>query len=163
MNETVFNSEKGTLTVKRLFDAPLNLVWRAWTEPELLDQWWAPKPWKSETKSMDFKVGGFRLYAMISPEGEKHWGRTDYKSIDKLQNFKGADAFCDEYGVINSSLPVANFTNSFIEIKRQTEVIVTTVYESEDELKKVIEMGMKEGLSMAYQNLDKVLFALIKR
>ena len=46
------------ITVTRHFNAPLDQVWKAWTESELLDQWWAPKPFKAETKFMDFKVGG---------------------------------------------------------------------------------------------------------
>ena len=56
------------VTVIRHFDAPVDHVWRAWTEVDLLDQWWAPKPWKAETKTMDFRSGGSWLYAMIGPE-----------------------------------------------------------------------------------------------
>ena len=62
-----------TVYVTREFDAELSLVWDAFTKQELLDQWWAPKPWASKTKSMNFKVGGRRFYAMVSPEGEEHW------------------------------------------------------------------------------------------
>lgn len=82
MNNTIFTANENILKVERTFNAPIELVWRAWTEAELLDQWWAPKPWKSETSHMDFSEGGYRLYAMVGPEGEKHLGRTDYRSID---------------------------------------------------------------------------------
>ena len=70
-NFTVDKAEKKVM-IKREFAAPKKHVCAACTEPELLDQWWAPKPWKSETKSMDFSEGGRRLYAMVGPEGEEH-------------------------------------------------------------------------------------------
>ena len=59
-----------TVNITREFDADLSLVWDAFTKAELLDQWVAPKPWTSKTKSMDFKVGGKRVYAMVSPDGK---------------------------------------------------------------------------------------------
>ena len=66
-----FTLDKATKTViiNREFDAELSLVWDAFTKPEILDQWVAPKPWMSKTKYMDFRVGGRRFYAMVSPEG----------------------------------------------------------------------------------------------
>ena len=70
MNFTV-DKENKTVNVKREFNASLANVWSAWTEAEILDQWWAPSPWKSKTKSMEFKEGGQRLYAMVGPQGGK--------------------------------------------------------------------------------------------
>lgn len=64
----VINKEKNTVNVMRDFNAELNLVWEAWTNPEILDQWWEPKPYKTQTKSMDFREGGMWLYAMVSPK-----------------------------------------------------------------------------------------------
>ena len=85
--------ENSTIKVKREFAAPLEKVWAAWTQSELLDQWWAPKPWKARTKSMNFSVGGFWLYAMVGPDGTEHWARADYKAIASLKSFKGEDFF----------------------------------------------------------------------
>jgi uncharacterized protein YndB with AHSA1/START domain len=161
MNATTFVVDGNKLIVKRIFNAPNALVWKAWTEAELLDQWWAPQPWKSETMHMEFKEGGHRLYAMVGPEGERHLGRTDYSTILELQSFAGKDAFCDAEGNINPAMPVASFTNKFLDKNEQTEVIMSTIYPTEADLKTVIDMGMKEGLSMAYENLDSVLSALL--
>ncbi len=158
MNETNFETKGSQLIVTRTFMAPLALVWRAWTEPELLDQWWAPKPWKSQTSHMEFKMGGYRLYAMVGPQGEKHVGRTDYLSIIVNHSFSGKDSFCDAAGNVNPELPVAKFSNQFTGEGDQTVVRVVTQYGSEEELQQVIKMGMKEGLSMAYENLDQLLF-----
>ena len=80
--------EEKTILVSRTFTAPLEKVWRAYTESELLEQWWAPKPWKAETKSMHFSVGGYWLYAMVGPENEKHWGRMDYTAITPHLSFE---------------------------------------------------------------------------
>ena len=157
MNETIFKVEGNVLTMTRTFDANRDLVWRAWTEAELLDQWWAPKPWKSQTKSMEFNEKGFRLYAMVGPEGEMHWGRTNYGTITQLNSFSGEDVFCDENGTVNTQLPVAKFKNVFTGDSNQTMVVITTEYASEQHLKQVLEMGMKEGFTMALQNLDEVL------
>src|SRR5689334_24526223 len=78
-----FTVDKATKTVyiTREFDADLSLVWDAFTKAELLDQWVAPKPFVSKTKFMDFKVGGRRFYAMVSPEGHERWAVQKYISI----------------------------------------------------------------------------------
>ena len=73
--------DQRTLTIARRFNAPRARVWRAYTEPALLDQWWAPKPWQAETQRMDFRVGGQWLYAMKGPEGEVHYGRVPAYSV----------------------------------------------------------------------------------
>lgn len=157
MKNTLFETEGSTLTVTRTFDAHADLVWRAWTEAALLDQWWAPSPWKSKTKEMAFKEGGIRLYAMCGPNGEEHWGLTTYKTINKPSGFSGEDAFCDSSGIIMEQFPVARFRNIFQENPNSTTVTIVTQYASEDHLKQVIQMGMKEGLSMAFENLDELL------
>ena len=72
------------IIVHRSFNAPLNFVWHAWTEKEILDKWWAPKPWRTETKTINLTIGGIWLYAMISPEGEKHWSKADFKGCHSI-------------------------------------------------------------------------------
>ena len=163
MNETEFTSRGSQLTVIRTFNASLDLVWSTWTEAELLDRWWAPKPWKSVTKSMDFKEGGQRLYAMVGPNGEEHWCITTYNTISKHEHFTGEDAFGGKDGKINTELPVGIFKNQFADEGGETVVTVITEYESEVHLNQVIQMGMKEGLSMAFQNLDEVLKSLVEK
>ena len=66
------------LIVVREFDAPPEEVWKAWTEKELLDIWWAPKPWRAQTKTMDFREGGAWLYSMVGPDGTESYCRVDY-------------------------------------------------------------------------------------
>lgn len=94
-----------TVFVNREFAADLSLVWDAFTKQEILDQWWAPKPWASRTKSMDFKKGGRRFYAMVSPEGQEHWSIQDFTSVSPTTNFKFVDAFADKDQNINPEFP----------------------------------------------------------
>jgi len=76
-----------TVFVNKEFEVDVSLVWDAFTKQEILDQWWAPKPWISRTKFMDFNVGGRRFYAMISPEGQEHWSIQEFTSISPTTNF----------------------------------------------------------------------------
>ena len=145
------------ITVIREFDAPLEQVWKAWTQSELLDQWWAPKPWKAKTKSMDFREGGVWLYAMVGPNGEQSWCRADFKKIVAHKSFSADDAFCDENGNIIPEPPGMHWENKFIKINEGTRVEVVITFATEADLHKIIEMGFQEGFTAAHSNLDELL------
>src|SRR4029077_2065848 len=97
--------------ITKEFAAELSLVWDAYTKPELLDQWWAPKPLTSRTKVMDFREGGRRFYAMVTPEGVERWSVQKYTSITPKTNFKLFNAFADENE--NLELPGSDWDLSF--------------------------------------------------
>jgi PhnB protein len=160
--EFIVNKENNTINVKRTFAANLDLVWEAWTNPEILDQWWAPKPYRTETIKMDFKIGGRWFYAMISPEGEKHFCIADYKDIDLHKSFSGLDAFCDENENINELMPRLLWNNEFIDQGETTEVNITVKYNSLEDLEMVIKMGFKDGFTMALGNLDEYFATQLK-
>lgn len=146
------------IIVTRVFDAPLNKVWNAWTNSEILDTWWAPKPWKAKTKSFDFRPGGDWLYAMQGPEGEEHWAIVKYESVDPNKSFTGTDNFCDEEGNINSEFGNSHWDVAFSDNGNDTtKVVVTLTFASEEDKSKLVEMGFKEGFSMGHDNLDEVL------
>ena len=145
------------LVVVREFDAPLEQVWDAWTQSELLDQWWAPKPYKARTKSLDFREGGVWLYYMEGPEGEKIWCRVDYNKILTQKQFEGEDAFCDENGTPNNMAPGMHWKCMFSPAGSGTKVTVEITFASEADMEKIIEMGFKEGFTAAHGNLDELL------
>ncbi|MDR7370982.1 SRPBCC domain-containing protein [Flavobacterium aquidurense] len=155
MNFTV-DQENSTVNVKREFNASLDNVWSAWTEPEILDQWWAPSPWKAKTKFMDFKVGGRRLYAMVGPQGEEHWAIADFTSITPKSNFKYLDAFSDSDGNLNKDFPRSDWNVNFSEQGAGTFVDIAIKHENLSDLEKIIEMGFKEGFTIAMEGLDKI-------
>ena len=155
-----FTVDKATKTVliNREFDAGLSLVWDAFTKAEILDQWVAPKPWISKTKFMDFKVGGRRFYAMVSPEGQERWAIQEYTSISPKTNFKMSNAFADKDE--NPELPGSDWDYIFSEQNGTTKVSITIYNESLARLEKMIEMGFQGGFTMGLQQLDELLLTL---
>jgi len=149
-----------TVFITREFDADLALVWDAFTKAELLDQWVAPKPYKSKTKFMDFRVGGRRFYAMVSPEGHERWAVQKYISISPKTNFKMFNAFADKDE--NPELPGSDWDYTFTEQNGKTTVHITIYNESLARLEKMIEFGFKEGFTMSMTNLENLLTTLSK-
>ena len=144
-----------TVLITREFDAELSLVWDAFTKAEMLDQWVAPKPWSSKTKHMDFKVGGKRFYAMVSPEGMERWAVQEYTSISPKTNFKMFNAFADKDE--NIELPGSDWDYTFSEQNGKTIVRISIYNDSLARMEKMIEMGFKEGFTMSLVNLDNIL------
>src|SRR6186713_44755 len=135
-----FTVDKATKTVSitREFDAELSLVWDAFTKKEILDQWWAPKPYASKTKVMDFKVGGRRFYAMVSPEGQERWILQKYTSITPKTNFKMFNVFADENE--NPEPTGSDWDYSFNENEGKTTVRITIYNKDLARMEKMIEM-----------------------
>ncbi|MCE7040136.1 SRPBCC domain-containing protein [Dyadobacter sp. CY312] len=150
------DKETSTVKVKREFAASRSDVWAAWTQSELLDKWWAPRPWKARTKSMDFKVGGSWMYAMVGPEGEEHWAKANYTAITPESNFKYHDAFCDSDGNVNQEFPSSDWNLDFTEAGENTIVNISISHQNLSDLEAIIEMGFKEGFTSAMEGLDEI-------
>lgn len=159
----VVDRANNTIVIKREFDAGLELVWEAWTNSEILDQWIAPKPWRAETKTMDFREGGFWLYAMVGPQNEKHWSRYDYAKIEPRKSITELRAFSDENGTVKPEVKRTHCTNVFSEADGRTLVMVTAKYGSPDVLEFMVSHGFKEGVGASLENLDELLAAMKKK
>lgn len=155
--EFKIDREKRTIMVEKEFAAPLDVVWSAWTRAETLDKWWAPKPWKAKTKRMNFRENGSWLYAMQSPEGEKHYALAEYKEIVQEQRFVGLDSFCDENGVVNEDLPKSTWRVEFEPEGSHTLVTIETKYATEEALEAILNMGFQEGFTASLLQLDEHL------
>lgn len=153
-----FTVDKATKTVfvTREFEADQSLVWDAFTKKEILDQWWAPKPFASKTMVMDFKVGGRRFYAMVSAdEQELNYSIQTYTSISPKTNFKFESVFADKDE--NPFPPGSNWDLSFNEENGITKVRISIYNESLERMEKMIEMGFKEGFTMTLGELNDLL------
>src|SRR5436190_4849408 len=161
------NKETKSIKVKREFAAELSLVWDAYTKSEILDQWWAPKPWKARTKTMDFREGGHWHYAMVGPGGEEHWALANYKTIQSRlisgqKQFTGLDAFADANGNVNKDLPQSKWEVTFTDNGQLTLVEFHISYDDLAQLEATIQMGFKEGLTTAMEGLDELLASIKK-
>ncbi len=158
-----FTLDKTTKTVfvTREFDAEQSLVWDAFTKAEILDQWWAPKPFTSKTISMDFKVGGRRFYAMVSAEGQElNYSVQTYTAISPKSNFKFVSVFADKDE--NPFPPGSDWDLTFSEENGITIVKITIYNDSLERMEKMIEMGFKEGFTATLNELGNLLQTLNK-
>lgn len=161
--ETIFNfivrKEDRAITVERSFNAPLDLVWAAWTEAEILCKWWAPRPYQCVIKSLDFREGGRWLYYMQGPQGDRHWCLFDYETVQPKSFYAGSDAFCDEHGTAYDTKPKVHWENHFSEQDGRTIVRCDMHFPSPGDVEQIITMGFKEGFTMGLQQLDDLLAA----
>jgi uncharacterized protein YndB with AHSA1/START domain len=86
------------LIITRTFDAPRELVWRAWTEPEHFMRWWGPEHYTSPVAKMDLRVGGTYLASIRSPEGQDFYSTGEYREITPPERLVFTDAFADAEG-----------------------------------------------------------------
>ncbi len=154
--EFIVDKEAKTVTITKEFGYERSLVWDAYTKPELLDQWWAPKPMKSRTKIMEFKVGGRRFYAMVGPDGTERWSQQKYTSITPKTNFKFYNAFADENE--NLQLPGSEWDLNFTESDGKTTVQISIYNESLERMERIIaDGGFKKGTEGQLENLEELL------
>jgi PhnB protein len=160
-NQVQFNKDlpNKKLTVTRYFDAPQSDVWMAWTEREYLDKWWAPKPWRAETKTMNFTEGGHWFYAMVGPANERHYAMVTFNRIEPKSYFEAQDSFTDENGNPNSDLPSTQWKNRFSPEGNGTMLLVELSFKTEKDLSTLVEMGFQEGFTMTLDSLAEYLAA----
>ena len=154
-----FTVDKSTnmVFVTREFEADQASVWDAFTKQEILDQWWAPKPYTSKTKYMNFEPGGRRFYAMCSPEGQEFWSVQKYTSVTPITNFKQISLFTDENENVTSNSPGSEWSLDFTEADGITTVSIFIKHKTLDTLEQMIKMGFQGGMTMILNELDRLL------
>ncbi len=153
--EFIVNKETKTVSITKEFAAEIGLVWDAYTKAELLDQWWAPKPFASRTKILDFEVGGRRFYAMVGPDGGERWAVQRYTSITPKTNFKFFNAFADAEE--NLQLPGSDWNFDFIDQGDTTKVSVSIYNESLERMEMILASGFTEGVKAQLTSLEELL------
>jgi uncharacterized protein YndB with AHSA1/START domain len=159
-NSFVFETDSAAkkVYIAREFDAPIEKVWKAWTDPEILDKWWAPKPAKAVTKIMDFKVGGTWQFAMVSPEGQKHWIYAGFTAIENGKAYSSTAFICDGEGNPLTSGPKWHRDTRFSSIEgNRTKVDIEVTYEDEATFERMASGFFKEGTAIGYNQLDELL------
>jgi uncharacterized protein YndB with AHSA1/START domain len=158
-------SGERTLVIERIFDAPRELVWKAWSDPQMAVRWWGPKGFTAPAAKIDFRVGGTMLLAMQSPdfnEGRPIWSTGVYREIVPLERIVVTDCFSDEKGNV---VPASHYgmTEDF-----PLEMLVTVTFEDLDGKTKMtlrhegLPAGdMKDGAGVGWnESFDKLAEAL---
>lgn len=161
-NNFVFETDLAAkkIYISREFNAPVEKVWRAWTEPDLIEKWIAPKPWRAETKKWDFTIGGVWQYAMVGTEGQKYWVYAEFTAIANGRTFSTMGMFCDGDGNPVAGGPKSYRDTTFSAIEGNRSKIDSVItFEDEATIKMFVEMGFKEGTTSSLANLDELLAA----
>ena len=158
-SKIVFNKDESaaTLYVMKVFSAEVKTVWDHFTQAELLDLWWAPKPWKCETQKMNFQNRGTWNYAMVSPENEKHFAGIGFEEINPNRSISLSDFFTDENGNKNQEFPTTNWLIGFTGVEEGTKLTVNIHFQSSEDLNKLLEMGFEGGFKMGLNQLEQLI------
>ncbi|NML58108.1 SRPBCC family protein [Chryseobacterium cheonjiense] len=161
-SEIVFNkdADAASVYIMHIYNADVTEVWNYFTKSQFLDQWWAPKPWKCETKTQEFKNGGIWLYSMFGPEGERHYAKVKYGEITEHRSFDGTDSFCDENGNVNPDFPEAKWLFGFTGVEEGTKVTINIHFASEEAMNQLLEMGFEEGFKTGLNQLESILSSI---
>jgi uncharacterized protein YndB with AHSA1/START domain len=98
LGEHVAKMAAEEFVITREFDAPRDLVFKAWTEPERLAQWWGPKGFTLKVAKVDLRPGGIFHYGMVAPDGSEMWGKFIYREIAPPERMVFIVSFSDESG-----------------------------------------------------------------
>lgn len=167
MGKTTFdkNLDTGELTISRIVNAPVEKVWEAFTTAEVFEKWWGPRGWRTRVKELSMKPGGQLLYGMKCVDeaqgewyGKESWGKMVFEEINPPNEFSYTDYFCDENGDVDENMPSTKANVKFEAVENGTKIINTNVYKSGEDLKKVVDMGMEQGVEETWDRLEE-LFA----
>jgi len=161
--ETISRVEGTELILERTFDAPRELVFKAFTDPKHLANWWGPKGWKTTNYRTDIQPGGVWHFCMRSSDGQESWGKTLYHEIDEPERIVYTDVFSDKEGNMVESMPEMLVTLTFIELKGKTKIVSCTRFASEQQLESILDMGVVQGFTETWDCLDEHLKNIPKK
>ncbi len=149
-------TEEKMLVIQRILDAPRELVWRAWTDPERVMRWWGPKGYTSPACEIDLRVGGKYLWAMRSPEGQDLWSTGVYREIVPFERITCTNSFADENGNV---VPAAHYG---ITADLPLEMVSTVTFEDiGGKTRMTLRHEMREGAEQGWnQSFDKLAASL---
>ncbi|AKG36766.1 SRPBCC domain-containing protein [Paenibacillus durus] len=166
-NEMITRVEGQELVLERVFDAPRELVFKAFSEAEHLKHWWGPRGWTLPVCTIDFRPGGVWHYCMKCVDekqgdfyGMESWGKAVYQDIVEPEKIVYTDYFSDAEGNITEGMPPSDITMEFVEQDGKTKIISRARFESAEALKTVMDMGMEQGITETWDRLAEYLQSL---
>ncbi|MEO8095708.1 MAG: SRPBCC family protein [Pseudolysinimonas sp.] len=149
--------DKLTLTIVADFAAPVERLWGAYIDPRQIERFWGPPTYPATFLRHDAAEGGRSIYRMTGPEGDKHYGCWEWKSVNAPKSFEVADSFANELGEPNIDLPTTRMAFAFESTDSGSRLTTTAQFDSAENLEQLIEMGMLEGTKEAMSQIDTVL------
>ncbi|MFD0696478.1 SRPBCC family protein [Paenibacillus sp. GCM10027628] len=151
-NNTVTSVAGQELRITRVFNAPRELVFKAWTDPEHLPNWWGPKGFTNTVQEIDIRTGGVWRFIMHGPDGVDYDNKLSYLEVsspERLVYSHGGGDEDDQFQVTVTFAEQANTT---------TELTMTMRFKSAAELEKVVkEYGAIEGAKSTLNRLEEQL------
>jgi uncharacterized protein YndB with AHSA1/START domain len=157
INDVTPNLGEREFEIVRMFDAPRELVYRMFTEAEHVARWWAPLPYTIPVCTIDLRPGGKWHYCMRSPEGELNWCLSTYQEIIEPELVVFTSLFADEDANTTDEIPEYLMNVKLTEQDSRTKLTLGVHFEEAEHLKLIVEMGMIEGITMTFGNLDSIL------
>lgn len=151
------NPEALSFTLIAEFDAGVERVWQIWEDPRQLERWWGPPTWPATFDEFDFQPGGKASYYMTGPEGEKARGWWGFTAIQAPTQLQFDDGFADEDGAAVQEMGTTHATVTLQDLGGRTRMTIQSAFESEEQMTKMVEMGMEEGMREAAGQIDALL------
>jgi uncharacterized protein YndB with AHSA1/START domain len=158
---TVKSVEKDPATLSMVvtaeFDAPAERVWQLWADPRKLERWWGPPTYPATFVDHDLSPGGRSTYFMTSPEGEKYAGYWDIQAVDAPRSIELKDGFADNDFNPNTEMPMTATRITLEDHGGGTRMVLTSTFPSLEDMERLVEMGMEEGLQQSMGQMDALL------
>lgn len=152
------------LVLERVFDAPRDLVFTMFKEPEHLKRWWGPRGWELPVCEVDFRPGGVWHYCMKCVDqaqekfyGMESWGKGVYEEIDEPERIVYTDYFSDAEGNASDEMPSTQVTMEFMDLGGRTKLVSRSEYVSPEALRTVLDMGVLQGITETWDRLEERL------
>ncbi|MDQ0276869.1 uncharacterized protein YndB with AHSA1/START domain [Arthrobacter silviterrae] len=146
-----------SLTIVAEFSAGVERVWQLWEDPRQLERWWGPPTWPATFETFDFQPGGKASYYMTGPDGTKARGWWRFTAIGAPDRLELEDGFADDDGNPVEEVGSARMSTALEDTGAGTRMTVTSTFANADQMEKMIQMGMEEGMGEAMGQIDAIL------
>jgi uncharacterized protein YndB with AHSA1/START domain len=146
------------MSITARFDAPIDRVWRVWSDPRQLERWWGPPTYPATVMEHDLAPGGSVAYAMTGPEGDRHRGWWRVRAVDPPRTLEFEDGFADADGDPSPGAPTAEIRVELSEPEGGgTQMVITAAFATVEAMEQMLAGGMEEGMAAAVGQIDALL------
>ena len=153
------DTEQLTMTVTAEYDVTADRAWQLWADPRQLERWWGPPAFPATVEQHDLTPGGDVTYFMTGPDGEQYHGWWRVAAVDAPRSLEVVDGFADAKGVPDPTMPTTTMRVSLAEHEGGTRMEIRTVFDSPEDMERLVAMQMVDGMREAVGQIDALLAA----